>query len=622
MRRRTFVWIGLVAALVVSAPLARAQNTTGQGYTHSVVTVSTTAQSFPSSAITPTGQPAATSCTISVNTNGIAFRFDGVAATASDHVVPPGTTFNIRGANNLSQFSMIRSTASDASVAITCSRGPLQPAPVEVAATGSVSVGGITAGAQPANDPHFVRCSDSAVAAPCLVGDGTGPLTVDGTVTVTDGAGALNAIIDSGTLTAVTAITNAVTVTDGAGALNVICDSGCGGSGGTSLADDADFTAGTTSFTPVGGFYQSTVTACTDGDTCAVSLTPQRAIHVNLRDAAGAELSVGGGTQYTEDAAAAANPVGNALNLVRADTLAGVTSADGDNVSARGTNNGELYVKHVDALTVNSHAVTNAGTFATQVTSIAAGDNNIGNVDLASAIPAGTNTIGAVRLRDSAGDEVTDATANAVKTLPVDAAGTALTVGSDATTNTTTQTTGPGVFCNASTATPTAVGADGRNIAFWCDTNGRLNANSVVTALPNEGQQTAANSISVALSADKNACADDSQVIGIPITTATSGNVELVAISGSTIVYVCGFDVTSVADVSIQFVSGTGTACATGETNKTGVYNLSAAAGAGMRGIVRSNGGATQFKGAAGEAMCIELSAAVQVDGLLTYVQR
>lgn len=43
-----------------------------------------------------------------------------------------------------------------------------------------------------------------------------------GTVTVSDGAGALNTIVDSGTLTG---ITNPVTVTDGAGALNVIVDS-------------------------------------------------------------------------------------------------------------------------------------------------------------------------------------------------------------------------------------------------------------------------------------------------------------------------------------------------------------------------------------------------------------
>ena len=48
-------------------------------------------------------------------------------------------------------------------------------------------------------------------------------------------------------------------------------------------------------------------------------------------------------------------------------------------------------------LTVGSHAVTNGGTFAVQVSSsLPAGDNNIGNVDIASAIPAGNNNIGNV----------------------------------------------------------------------------------------------------------------------------------------------------------------------------------------------------------------------------------
>ena len=90
----------------------------------------------------------------------------------------------------------------------------------------------------------------------------------------------------------------------------------------------------------------------TEGDLAIIRATTNRALHVNLRDAAGAELAVGGGTQYTEDAAAAANPVGTALNLIRADALAGVTTTDGDNVAARGTDKGELYVKHVDAIPV------------------------------------------------------------------------------------------------------------------------------------------------------------------------------------------------------------------------------------------------------------------------------
>lgn len=77
--------------------------------------------------------------------------------------------------------------------------------------------------------------------------DADGQLQVDvltmPTVTVTDGAGAMNVIVDSGTLTAITTITNSVTVTDGAGALNVICDSGCAGGAQYTEADiDATIT--------------------------------------------------------------------------------------------------------------------------------------------------------------------------------------------------------------------------------------------------------------------------------------------------------------------------------------------------------------------------------------------
>lgn len=90
-------------------------------------------------------------------------------------------------------------------------------------------------------------------------------------------------------------------------------------------------------------------------------------------DANGDQISsFGGGTQYTEDAVAAANPVGTALNLVRDDARGGsLTTTDGDNVAARGTNAGELYVKHVDAipvtdnsgsLTVDGSITANAGT--------------------------------------------------------------------------------------------------------------------------------------------------------------------------------------------------------------------------------------------------------------------
>ena len=87
--------------------------------------------------------------------------------------------------------------------------------------------------------------------------------------------------------------------------------------------------------------------------------------------------SLPGSTQYTEDAPAAADPVGTALNLIREDARAGgLTSLDGDNVAARGTNAGELYVKHVDTI-----PVTQSGTW------------NVNNVAGTVSLPTGASTL-------------------------------------------------------------------------------------------------------------------------------------------------------------------------------------------------------------------------------------
>lgn len=143
--------------------------------------------------------------------------------------------------------------------------------------------------------------------------------------------------------------------------------------------------------------------ALLDGSNSAIKAsvldyTNSNPLAVRLTDTNGDYVNAGAGTQYTEDAAAAADPVGNAIIMVRKDTLAALTSADGDNVAARGTDKGELYVKHVDAIPVtdNGGSLTVDGTVA--ISSIAAGDNNIGNVDVVTlpALPAGTNNIGDV----------------------------------------------------------------------------------------------------------------------------------------------------------------------------------------------------------------------------------
>jgi len=67
------------------------------------------------------------------------------------------------------------------------------------------------------------------------------------------------------------------------------------GSGGTSAVDESSFTAGTSAFTPSGGFYQTTATAnaLTTGQVGLWQMTAQRAGFVNLRNSSGTEL---GGT--------------------------------------------------------------------------------------------------------------------------------------------------------------------------------------------------------------------------------------------------------------------------------------------------------------------------------------
>jgi len=96
-------------------------------------------------------------------------------------------------------------------------------------------------------------------------------------------------------------------------------------------------------------------------------LTNSNPLTVAIVDATGDQVSsFGGGTQYTEDAAAVTNPVAPALTLIRDDARSGgLTTTDGDNVAARGTNAGEIYVKHVDAIPVTS------ATFATAAKQLA-----------------------------------------------------------------------------------------------------------------------------------------------------------------------------------------------------------------------------------------------------------
>src|SRR6266404_75989 len=66
------------------------------------------------------------------------------------------------------------------------------------------------------------------------------------------------------------------------------------GGTGTSAVDEAAFTAGSGSYTPFGGLYQTTSTSnpLTSGQAGVAQLTINRALHVNLRNLTGAETGV------------------------------------------------------------------------------------------------------------------------------------------------------------------------------------------------------------------------------------------------------------------------------------------------------------------------------------------
>lgn len=115
---------------------------------------------------------------------------------------------------------------------------------------------------------------------------------------------------------------------------------------------------------------------------------------------------------------------------------------------------------------------------------------------------------------------------------------------------------------------------------------------------------------------DGNPCADHARITTAAISTSSSGNVEIVALNGSDLIYVCGYSVVAGAATGVQLIYGTGTACATGETDLTGVWSFAANGG-----ITQSNGGVPQFVVPAGNAFCVENSGANAIAGHVTYVR-
>jgi hypothetical protein len=167
---------------------------------------------------------------------------------------------------------------------------------------------------------------------------------------------------------------------DGDGALRVAIVSGAG-SGGTAVADDADFTDGTTSLTPIGGVYESTPSSVTDGDIGMAGITSTRALRV--------AIDSGGVAGRAEDSAHSSGHEGIVMLAVRRDSAAVGSDTDGDYSTINVNSAGRVYTSS----TID--AALPAGTNA--IGKLAANSGvDIGDVDVTSlpnvTLAAGTNT--------------------------------------------------------------------------------------------------------------------------------------------------------------------------------------------------------------------------------------
>lgn len=178
-------------------------------------------------------------------------------------------------------------------------------------------------------------------------------------------------------------------------------------------------------------------------------------------------------------------------------------------------------------------------------------------------------------------------------------------------------------------ATPTATAADGDYIAVKTNANGviwsqPISVGATGAAVPANAEYGGAQDASGNLIGDINCTA--SKVYD----TNSNGNVELVALSGSKHVYVCGYEMAAGGTVNLQLVAGTGTACASAASGatSTGTSGASAALTPAWQ-FTAQTGIVSQYPthgylidAGSANALCLKTSAGVSAQVQVFYSQR
>jgi len=256
---------------------------------------------------------------------------------------------------------------------------------------------------------------------------------------------------------------------DSTGNLKVAIISGAG-SGGTSATDDAAFTVGSGSGTPIMGLADETSPdSVNEGDVGVVRMTLTRALHVNLRDSSGNELAAG--NQYAEDVAHTTADLGTMALAVRRDANTSLVDTTGDYAPLQVDATGSLKVAIISGAGSGGTSATDDAAFT-----VASGSGTpiMGLADETSPDSVDEGDVGVVRmtltralhvnLRDSSGNELA-----AGNQYAEDAAHTSADLGTMA------------LAVRKDTATALS-GTDGDYTPLVTDASGRLHVN--VGALP------------------------------------------------------------------------------------------------------------------------------------------
>jgi len=158
---------------------------------------------------------------------------------------------------------------------------------------------------------------------------------VGGTVTANAGTGTFNiqgnASVNLNQVGG-TALSGANVVDVPNAAFKVNCVTGC--TAGGTFTDNSAFTAGATSESNIGGVFNDGLAAVTSGNAAATRITPNRALHVNLRDNTGAELGTPANPVHIDPVGTTPQPVsGTVATTPPANASTNVTQFGGSAIS-------------------------------------------------------------------------------------------------------------------------------------------------------------------------------------------------------------------------------------------------------------------------------------------------